>query len=111
MALEAQNITINVGSKTIVSSASLTIESGCITVLVGPNGAGKSTLLGGLSGHSALSGGRAIITGTDLAQLTPKQLCNQRAVMLQSDNIVFDFNAGDSWDGLQNQMVNKILGV
>ena len=95
MALEAQNITINVGSKTIVNSASLTIESGCITVLVGPNGAGKSTLLGGLSGHSALSGGRAIIAGTDLAQLTPEQLCNQRAVMLQSDNIVFDFTVDD----------------
>ena len=95
MALEAQNITINVGSKTIVNSASLSIESGYITVLVGPNGAGKSTLLGGLSGHSALSGGRAIIAGTDLAQLTPKQLCNQRAVMLQSDNIVFDFTVDD----------------
>ena len=95
MALEAQNITINVGSKTIVNSASLTIESGYITVLVGPNGAGKSTLLGGLSGHSALSGGRAIIAGTDLAQLTPEQLCNQRAVMLQSDNIVFDFTVDD----------------
>ena len=95
MALEAQNITINVGSKTIVNSASVTIESGYITVLVGPNGAGKSTLLGGLSGHSALSGGRAIVAGTDLAQLTPKQLCNQRAVMLQSDNIVFDFTVDD----------------
>ena len=95
MALEAQNITINVGSKTIVNSASLSIESGYITVLVGPNGAGKSTLLGGLSGHSALSGGRAIIAGTDLAQLTPAQLCNQRAVMLQSDNIVFDFTVDD----------------
>jgi iron complex transport system ATP-binding protein len=95
MALEAQNITINAGSKTIVDSASVTIESGYITVLVGPNGAGKSTLLGGLSGHSALSGGRAIIAGTDLAQLTPAQLCNQRAVMLQSDNIVFDFTVDD----------------
>jgi iron complex transport system ATP-binding protein len=95
MALEAQNITINVGSKTIVDSASVTIESGYITVLVGPNGAGKSTLLGGLSGHSALSGGRAIIAGKDLAQLTPEQLCNQRAVMLQSDNIVFDFTVDD----------------
>ena len=29
----------------------------------------------------------------------------------ESADIVFDFNAGDSWDGLQNQMVNKILGV
>ena len=95
MALEAQNITINVGSKTIVDSASVTIESGYITVLVGPNGAGKSTLLGGLSGHSALSGGRTIIAGKDLAQLTPEQLCNQRAVMLQSDNIVFDFTVDD----------------
>ena len=95
MALEAQNITINVGSKTVVNSASVTIESGSITVLVGPNGAGKSSLLGGLSGHSAPSSGRAIISGTDLAQLTPKQLCNQRAVMLQSDNLVFDFTVDD----------------
>ena len=95
MALEAQNITINVGSKIIVNSASVTVESGSITVLVGPNGAGKSTLLGGLSGHTALSGGRALIAGRDLTQLTPKQLCNQRAVMLQSDNLVFDFTVND----------------
>ena len=95
MALEAQNMTIHVGSKTIVDSASLTLKSGYITVLVGPNGAGKSSLLGGISGHSALSGGRAIIEGTDLAKLTPRQLSNQRAVMLQSDNLVFDFTVDD----------------
>ncbi len=95
MALEAQNITINVGSKTIVESASVTVESGCITVLIGPNGAGKSTLLGAMSGHSALSGGRALIAGRDLTQLTPNQLSNQRAVMLQSDNLVFDFSVND----------------
>ena len=95
MALEAQHVTINVGSKTIVDSASVTVKSGCITVLVGPNGAGKSTLLGALSGHSTLSGGRALIAGKDLAQLTPNRLCNQRAVMLQSDNLVFDFTVDD----------------
>ena len=95
MALEAQHVTINVGSKTIVDSASVTVKSGCITVLVGPNGAGKSTLLGALSGHSALSGGRALIAGKDLTQLTPNRLCNQRAVMLQSDNLVFDFTVDD----------------
>ena len=48
MALEARNVTINVGSKTIVDCASVTVESGRITVLVGPNGAGKSSLLGAL---------------------------------------------------------------
>jgi len=95
MALEAQNVTINAGTKTIVDSASVTVKSGSITVLVGPNGAGKSTLLGALSGHSTLSGGRVVIAGTDLAQLTPLQLCNQRAVMLQSDNLVFDFTVED----------------
>ncbi len=95
MVLEAQNVTINVGSKTIVDCVSLTVEPGSITVLVGPNGAGKSTLLGALGGHLALSSGRAIIAGRDLTQLTPKQLCNQRAVMLQSDNLVFDFTVND----------------
>ena len=95
MALEAQHVTINVGSKTIVDSASVTVKSGCITVLVGPNGAGKSTLLGALSGHSALSGGRVLIAGKDLTQLAPNRLCNQRAVMLQSDNLVFDFTVDD----------------
>ena len=95
MALEAQNVTVNVGVKTIVDCVSLTVEPGSTTVLVGPNGAGKSTLLGALSGHSALSGGRASIAGKDLTQLTPSQLSNQRAVMLQSDNLVFDFTVDD----------------
>ena len=95
MALEAQNVTISAGSKTIVDSASVTVKSGSITVLVGPNGAGKSTLLGALGGHLTLSSGRALIAGIDMKQLTPKQLCNQRAVMLQSDNLVFDFTVND----------------
>ena len=95
MALEAQSVTVNVGVKTIVDCVSLTVEPGSTTVLVGPNGAGKSTLLGALSGHSALSGGRALIAGKDLTQLTPRQLSNQRAVMLQSDNLVFDFTVDD----------------
>ena len=48
--LRIENLTVNVGDRTILNNFSLTINEGEIHVLLGPNGAGKTTLIKALFG-------------------------------------------------------------
>ena len=57
--LRIENLTVNVGDRTILNNFSLTINEGEIHVLLGPNGAGKTTLIKallGFSGYTIVSG-------------------------------------------------------
>ena len=117
--LQAHNISVDLGAKTIIDSINATVESGCMTVLVGPNGAGKSTLLAALSGHLPVSSGKICLANVNIKQLTPAELSHHRAVMLQSDNLVFDFTVSDvirmglvwqfeSSESEQNQVITEM---
>lgn len=53
MSLIIQNLSANLGSKTILNSINLEIIKGKIHALMGPNGSGKSTLAGVLMGNPA----------------------------------------------------------
>jgi iron complex transport system ATP-binding protein len=48
--LDARNVGVALGNKTIIDDASLTVGQGEFVVLVGPNGAGKTTLVRALAG-------------------------------------------------------------
>jgi iron complex transport system ATP-binding protein len=63
--LAADNLTVNIDGRAIVSAASLDVAAGEIVGLVGPNGAGKSTLLRALVGLTPISGGTVRIDGAD----------------------------------------------
>ncbi|MDO5642177.1 MAG: ATP-binding cassette domain-containing protein [Paracoccus sp. (in: a-proteobacteria)] len=52
-------------------SADFSIESGARVAVIGPSGSGKSTLLGMVAGFGALSGGRILWQGRDLAGTAP----------------------------------------
>ncbi len=47
--LDARNITVKRGGRTVVNAAHLTIEPGEVLAVIGPNGAGKSSLLHALA--------------------------------------------------------------
>jgi iron complex transport system ATP-binding protein len=66
--LTAGDVTVRLGGKMIVESASLTLRGGELAVLVGPNGAGKTTLLRALAGLVAADGAIAL-DGRPLAAL------------------------------------------
>ncbi len=73
--LVIDNLTAEVGGKTILNGLSLTVNAGEIHAIMGPNGAGKSTLsyvLGGRPGYE-VTGGSATLNGVDLLALDPHE--------------------------------------
>ena len=61
---------------------------GEFTAIMGPSGSGKSTLMHCLAGLDSVSGGRALIGGTDITRLKEKDLTK-----LRRDRIGFVFQA------------------
>ena len=90
-ALAAQDVTVRIGSKTLLDSVSLAVTAGESVALVGPNGAGKSTLLRILSGELKPTSGTMQIKGRPLAGYAPRDLALHRAVLSQSVTVAFPF--------------------
>lgn len=78
--------------RTIIHDVTLSIEPGEVFALVGPNGAGKSTLLGALSGEITPTQGSALVAGQPAGSFRPKKLSQQRAILLQSNQVSFPFS-------------------
>jgi iron complex transport system ATP-binding protein len=67
--IEAENLSVDLSGRRVVSGVSLALEPGTITGVLGPNGAGKSTLMRALAGQLA-SSGRIAVDGRDIASLS-----------------------------------------
>lgn len=59
---------------TVLDDVSFTLAAGEAVAVVGPSGSGKSTLLGLVAGLDQPSGGRVLIEGRDLAQLSEAEM-------------------------------------
>jgi iron complex transport system ATP-binding protein len=62
--LELENLSVNVGPALLLSSISMTVQSGSWSALVGPNGAGKTTLCRCVTGLVHYQG-RVVIQGRE----------------------------------------------
>ncbi len=89
--LQAKNITIQLGRKTLLQNVELCILPGQITALVGPNGAGKSTLMGVLCGDRPAQKGTVTLDGRPLSAWPLGQLALRRAVVTQHSALSFPF--------------------
>lgn len=69
--LEIENLTVQIGGRTVLRNVSLSILDGYTSVLFGPNGSGKSSLLMTIMGFSEYKvlGGRIIFRGEDITHL------------------------------------------
>ncbi|MGS1093468.1 heme ABC transporter ATP-binding protein [Aquamicrobium terrae] len=88
--IEAQDVSVHIGTKRIVHGVDLDARPGELVVIVGPNGSGKTTLLKALCGELAYQG-RIMLNGRDLARLKPVEAAGLRAVLPQATSLSFPF--------------------
>lgn len=72
----------------ILENISFDVAAGESIALVGPTGAGKTTVVNLISRFYNLTGGRILIDGQDIAEITLKSLRSQMGIMLQ-DSFIF----------------------
>lgn len=72
----------------ILENLSFDVKPGESIALVGPTGAGKTTVVNLISRFYDLTGGRILIDGHEISQVTLKSLRSQMGIMLQ-DSFIF----------------------
>ncbi|HEX2840762.1 heme ABC exporter ATP-binding protein CcmA [Hyphomicrobium sp.] len=75
MHLQADNLTVERGTRTVISNLSFTAQAGEALLLVGPNGAGKTTLIRTLAGFIAPVSGTISLKG-DSANRDVAEVCH-----------------------------------
>lgn len=88
--IEARDVTVAIGRKTIIESVDFVARPGQVLAVIGPNGSGKSTLLKAISGELTYSGHIAI-NGSDVSRTKPWQAAALRAVLPQATVLSFPF--------------------
>ena len=83
--LTAFQLTLQTGTRTLVESLDLTLESGEVLGILGANGAGKSTLLTVLAGLAAPAQGRVTLDGHALSTLLPLTRAQHIGLLPQGD--------------------------
>ncbi len=93
--LVADNLSVNIGTKKILSSVSLQIKPGELLAVVGPNGAGKSTLLKTLCGEIEPAAGNIQMNGRQLEEWSLTERAVSCAVLPQNSSLSFPFSVLD----------------
>lgn len=82
-------------SAEILHNLSFDIKAGESVALVGPTGAGKTTIVNLISRFYDTTGGRVLIDGRDISEVTLKSLRSQMGIMLQ-DSVIFSGTVEDN---------------
>jgi len=89
--LEAAEITVRRGKRTILDRVSVQVAPGEFLSIVGPNGSGKSSLLRALAGLWKLDGGSVRIDGRNLSGFGRRELAQHVAFVPQDVRMDFAF--------------------
>lgn len=85
---------------TALNGANLTVNAGEFVAIMGASGSGKSTLLHAMAGLTNVDGGRVLVAGQDLAQLSDSQLTRFRGqkigLVFQAFNLIPSLSAEDN---------------
>ncbi|MFE9660213.1 MULTISPECIES: heme ABC transporter ATP-binding protein [unclassified Streptomyces] len=92
---EAQELSVRLGARPVLSEVSVTARAGEVLALVGPNGAGKSTLLAALAADQEPAEGTVRIAGRPAADWSAADLALRRAVLPQAATLSFPFPVED----------------
>lgn len=86
-------VTAAIGGRTVLDGVDLTVSPGELVALCGPNGAGKSSAIRAALGLLPLTGGRALLAGQSLSDLSPGQRAEQVAYLPQERRIAWNLPA------------------
>lgn len=89
--LKVENLSLQIGGKTILSQVTMDMVAGELLTVLGPNGAGKSTLLKCLSGDIQSVANLVMLNHQILSDYSPSQLSIIRSVMPQTVYLDFPF--------------------
>jgi iron complex transport system ATP-binding protein len=87
--LEARHITINYGTRAVVSNVSLRPQEGEMIAIIGANGAGKSTLLRALNGAVEPVKGDILLDGKPINSYARRAVARRIAVVAQEAELRF----------------------
>lgn len=93
--IEAQNIKVCFGDKTILEALNLKVPKGKITTIIGPNGSGKSSLLRALTGVLPVVSGDVLFQEINLKKIKNKKLAQKLAFLPQSPLVPADLTVKD----------------
>jgi iron complex transport system ATP-binding protein len=93
--LQAHDICVKRGGRTILGPSTIEVKTGEFTVLVGPNGSGKSTLLRVLAGLWTVDSGSVSLDGEPLDKKSRNEVARRIAFVPQDTHIDFDFTVGE----------------
>lgn len=105
------NLTYQIGHKTIIDDVSITLNTGELVAIIGPNGAGKSSLLRLLTGYTPPTQGECYFKEKPYSQWNSQKLAQNRAVMRQNSQLSFSFSVeevvamGRTPHGHQNKQI------
>jgi len=97
--LSAENLSVRLGDKTVLSGVSAAFAPGLVTAVVGPNGAGKSTLLDCLAALRKPDAGQVTLDGRALRDLPSRERARRIAYLPQNAEIAWAVN-GRTFVGL-----------
>jgi iron complex transport system ATP-binding protein len=89
----AENITLTLSGRLVLSDVSANCAPGKVTVILGPNGAGKSSLLACLSGGRGADSGAVTIGDAPLSALSGKDRARRIGLLPQSGDVHWDIEA------------------
>lgn len=97
-ALSAENLTVRIEKKTIISDVNISFTPGKRTAIIGPNGAGKSTLLKALAGLNHQYEGRVLLGDEDTKRLGRKAFARRLAILPQGMTVPADVTVSELVD-------------
>lgn len=81
------DLSLRLGSRTVLDTVNVTFTPGRVTVVLGPNGAGKSTLLACLAGLRDADAGQILLDGIALSTLPRRDRAQRIGFLPQSPDV------------------------
>jgi len=91
LTLETDKLSYTYVGYPVLQDIDIKVNEGEILGILGPNGCGKTTLLKNLNKNLSPKGGKVLLDGEDLEEITKKDIAKRIAVVPQTNEVHFSF--------------------